>query len=321
MTEIELLAWIGGGTLALLLLLGAGCYFALRYVYRRVFYSPPDHKEDPFDLFENEKYASRKGEMLPLIEELLSYPYEEVKITSRDGLTLYARYYQVREGAPVDIMCHGYRGSAIRDFCGGARFARAMAHNILLIDQRAMGKSEGNTITFGIEERYDVLGWVNYITERFGKETKIYLYGISMGAATVVMCRTLPLPENVVAIFADCPYDTPYNIIERVACSQGFPKNATMRFVCLAARLFGKFNLLETDCVRAMREEGRLPVYLVHGVADTFVPSYMSERIHQANTEKSHLLLIEGADHGMAFMTCPERYREFVRAFVSEGEK
>lgn len=321
MTDFELFLAIGVPILALLLLVGIVFVLALRYVFRRVFYSPPDHKEDPYDLFENEKYAPRKEDMMPLIEELLAYPYEEVSIQSHDGLTLYARYYQVKEGADVDIMCHGYRGSAIRDFCGGARFARAMEHNILLIDQRAMGKSEGTAITFGILERYDVLGWANYIAERFGKECKIYLYGISMGAATVVMCRTLPLPENVVGIFADCPYDTPYNIIERVATGQGFPKNATMRFVCLAAKLLGKFNLKEYDCIRAMTEESRLPVYLVHGSGDTFVPSYMSEHIHNANPEYSHLLLVENADHGMSYMTSPEEYRDFVRAFVSEGEK
>ena len=72
---------------------------------------------------------------------------------------------------------------------------------------------------------------------------------------------------------------TPYNIIEKVACSQGFPK----------------------------------------GTADTFVPSYMSENIHNSNPDASRLLLIDGADHGMAYMTDPERYRAFVGEFV-QGE-
>ncbi|MBR2612051.1 MAG: alpha/beta hydrolase [Clostridia bacterium] len=321
MNGTELFLWILIPALAVVALVGVAFYFTLRYVYRRVFYSPPDHAEDPFDLFEDEKYAPAKEGMMPLIEELLGYPYEEVSIKSHDGLTLYARYYQVKEGAPVDIMCHGYRGSAIRDFCGGARFARMMAHNILLIDQRAMGKSEGTTITFGILERFDVLGWANYIAERFGKETKIYLYGISMGASTVVMCRALPLPENVVGIFADCPYDTPYHIIEKVATGQGFPKKATMRLICLAAKWLGGFDLQASDCIRAMQAESNLPVYLVHGSGDTFVPSFMSENIHAANPEGSKLLLVEGADHGMSFMTCPEKYREYVGAFVREGEK
>ena len=319
MTTPQILLLIGICVLSLVAVLGVAFALALRYVFRRVFYSPPDHKEDPYDLFENEKYAPRKAEMTPLIEELLSYPYEQVSIRSHDGLTLYARYYHICDGAPVDIMCHGYRGSAIRDFCGGARFSRNMGHNILLIDQRAMGKSEGTAITFGILERHDVLGWANYITERFGEQQKIYLYGISMGAATVVMCRALPLPKNVVGIFADCPYDTPYNIIEKVACSQGFPKGATMRFVCLAAKLLGKFDLLESDCIRAVQGESKIPLYLVHGTGDTFVPSYMSENIHNSNPDASRLLLIDGADHGMAYMTDPERYRAFVGELV-QGE-
>ena len=321
MNELQIFLCIFIPILAVLFLIGVLMYFALRYVYRRVFYSPPDHVEDPFDLFEDEKYASAQEGMMPLIEELMAYPYEDVSIRSHDGLTLHARYYQVKEGSPVDIMCHGYRGSALRNFCGVARFSRAMEHNILLIDQRAMGKSEGITITFGILERYDVLGWANYVTDRFGKETKIYLYGISMGAATVVMCRALPLPENVVGIFADCPYDTPYHIIEKVATGQGFPKKATMRLICLAARLLGKFDLTESDCIRAMRSESKIPVYLVHGSGDTFIPSFMSENIHEANREDSHLLLIEGADHGMSFMTSPEKYKEYVGAFVREGEQ
>jgi pimeloyl-ACP methyl ester carboxylesterase len=320
MTPFELLLAIAIPLLGLLGLLALAFVLALRYVFRRVFYSPPDHKEDPFGLFENEKYAPRKGEMMPLIEELMAHPYEEVSIRSHDNLTLYARYYHIQDGAPVDIMCHGYRGSAIREFCGVARFSRQMGHNILLIDQRAMGKSEGTAITFGILERYDVLDWTRYLIGRFGKTQEIYLYGISMGGATVVMCRSLDLPENVKGIFADCPYDTPYNIIEKVACSKGFPKGATMRLISLSAKLLGHFHLEECDCVRAMQCESKVPVYLVHGTADTFIPSYMSENIHKANPDGSHLLLIDGADHGMAFMTAPDRYRAFVDAFI-QGEQ
>ena len=320
MTDLELFLAIAFPALALLLLCGVGFWLALRYVFRRVFYSPPDHKEDLFGLFENKKFALRRDDLFPLMEELLAYPCEEVKIKSHDGLTLYARYYQVKEGAPVAIMCHGYRGSAIRDFCGGARIVRSLEQNILLIDQRAMGKSEGTTITFGILERYDVLRWANYITERFGKETKIYLYGISMGGATVLMCRSLPLPENVVGIFADCPYDTPTAIIERTVRGEGFPTKATMKLISLSARLLGGFRLEDYDPIRAMQDEGRLPVYLVHGTGDNFIPSWMSENIHRAR-EGSHLLLVEGADHGMSYIQSPEEYLEFVRAFVREGEQ
>ena len=311
--EIVLLCVVGAVVLIALLF-----FAALYYIYRRTFYSVPG-EGDPFEVFEHEPYLSHKEGMMSLINELLAHPAEEVRIRAHDGITLYARYYHVADGAPVDIQCHGYRGSAVRDFCGGAQLSRELGHNILLIDERASGKSEGRTTTFGIKERYDVLAWANYVAERFGEDTKIYLYGISMGAATVVMTRTLPLPRGVVGIFADCPYDKPYNIIKRVVGKLGYPVGPTMKLMCLAARVFGKFDLNEYDCLRAVQEKDALPVYLVHGTADDFVPAFMSENIHKENPDQVKLLLIEGADHGMSFVTNPARYRAYVDEFLKEN--
>ena len=76
----------------------------------------------------------------------------------------------------------------------------------MMIDQRAHGKSEGRTMTFGVFERFDVLSWIDYTVERVGKKTRIVLAGISMGAATVLMASNLNLPPNVKGIMADCPY-------------------------------------------------------------------------------------------------------------------
>ena len=140
-----------------------------------------------------------------------------------------------------------------------------------------------------------------------------------MGAATVVMSRTLPLARGVVGIFADCPYDTPYNIIKKVVGTLGYPAGPTMRLMCLGAKIFGKFDLTEYDCIRAVKEESAIPVYLVHGKADDFVPAAMSENIYIENPEAVKLLLIDGADHGMSFITDPERYRAFVDAFLKEN--
>lgn len=142
--------------------------------------------------------------------------FESVFITSFDGVKLYARYYHVRDGAPLQIQFHGYRGSALLDFCGGNKLAREIGHNTLVVDQRAHGKSGGNTITFGINERYDCLSCINYAVERSGKETPIFLSGVSMDAATVLMASELNLPDNVIGIIADSPYSSPEEIIRKV---------------------------------------------------------------------------------------------------------
>ena len=184
--------------------------------YRKAFYVPKNSKENICAIPFGEQYECVKEHILSLIKEMDALTYESISITASDGVKLYARYYHVHDGAPLQIQFHGYRGSAFRDFCGGHKLAREAGHNILLVDQRAHGKSGGNTITFGIKERYDCLSWVNYAVERFGKETPIFLSGVSMGAATVLMASELNLPDNVVGMIADSPYSSPDEIIRKV---------------------------------------------------------------------------------------------------------
>ena len=138
-----------------------------------------------------------------LIDRMAALAYEQVFTTSFDGLTLAGRYYEVKAGAPLAICFHGYRGSAVRDFCGGAIICMEAGYNTLVIDERGHGKSRGHTVSFGVKEKYDVISWIDYANRRFGKEQKIVLCGISMGASTVLMASALPLPENVVGITAD----------------------------------------------------------------------------------------------------------------------
>ena len=196
--------------LALAVLLGGGYY-----AYRVAFWSPKKGRED-LPVHKGKQYEPHLPEIARLLQTLIDRPCEFVSVTSYDGLTLWGRYYHLADGAPLDIAFHGYRSAGLTDFCGGAEISREMGHNLLLIDQRAHGKSQGSTITFGIKERYDVLTWVDYALERFGKDTKILLYGISMGASTVLMASELPLPENVKGIVADCPYSSPTKIIRAV---------------------------------------------------------------------------------------------------------
>jgi len=160
------------------------------YTYRIAFYSPKKGR-DKISTFASHKYDPYRKEINRLFCQLSGRPYEEVSIVSFDGLTLFGRYYHVKDGAPLDIGFHGYRSSALTDFAGGSELSFSMGHNLLLIDERAHGRSEGRTITFGIQERWDVESWARFAVERFGADVQIILYGVSMGAATVLMAAGL----------------------------------------------------------------------------------------------------------------------------------
>ena len=77
------------------------------------------------------------------------------------------------KGLPIEIMFHGYRGSGERDLSTGVRRAFLCNHNALIVDQRAASKSDGNVISFGINEHRDCIAWANFVAYNFGEETKI----------------------------------------------------------------------------------------------------------------------------------------------------
>lgn len=300
--------WIAIGLLALL-------SAAVVWAYMAAFYSNPRGRaEDMYDIPKAEQYRAEKQRMRALIAESCAVKYQEWRIVSRDGLGLAARYYPADDpAAPVEIMMHGYRGSAIRDFCGGAKLARELGHGVLLIDERAHGRSAGSTICFGVKERWDCLSWTEEVRRRLG-DVKVILSGVSMGAATVLMASELPLPETVVGIVADCPFSSPEEIIAVVAGKMGLPAKIAMPVIRLSARLLGGFNLREADAVRAVRSL-KVPVLLIHGEDDRFVPCDMSRAIHAANPELVQLHTFPGAGHGLSYIVDTERYLRLVTEF------
>lgn len=283
--------------------------------YRKAFYSSPNRKENIRSIPNTEQYAKGKPIMLGLIDEMEKIPFEEVRIKSFDGLTLFGRYYHVAEGAPLQIQFHGYRGTAIRDFCGGNKLAREMGQNTLVIDQRAHGKSDGKTICFGIKEKYDCLAWAEYAAKRF-EGVPIVLSGVSMGGATVLMASELDLPQSVKCIVADCPYSSPEEIIGQECGKMGIPAKLGMPFVKLGAKIFGNLKI-QGGAEKAVKNT-KVPILILHGEADRFVPCDMSRKIKKANPKMVTLETFADAAHGISYILEPERYGKITAEFFKK---
>lgn len=297
------------------LLLVAVALIITRVIYKMAFHAVPNPNENYYFVADNKQCQDNRDFMLSIIKELDDIPYETVTVTSHDGLMLFGRYYHVSDGAPVHIEFHGYRSMAIRDFSGGDRIVRSLKHNTLLIDQRAHGKSEGKCISFGIKERLDCLTWIEYVNHRFGKDTPIFLIGVSMGAATVLMAAGEALPENVLGIMADCPYTSPWEAISLTAKRMHIPTKFVYPFVLLGARLFGHFDLNETSAVEAVKRS-KTPILLVHGEGDTLLPCDMSQRIAEACASPLTFITVPEAGHGMSYVIQTERYTSIAKKFI-----
>ena len=300
--------------LALLLLLLLAASFG---VYRFVLYSPLGAQNVPQHLPTGEQYDPKHDLMVSLIEELLALPHERVHITSRDGLKLAGDWYPGQPGRPVHICCHGSRGLGVRDFCGGAQSLLARGDGVLLIHERAQGDSQGHTMTFGIREREDVARWAEYCAERF-PGTPLFLHGISMGAATVLMTSALPLPAAVKGILADCPYDVPKDIIVLTAKKHAGPLAGLLwPFLTIGAFLFGNGLRFKNVCCHEAVKHANVPILIIHGEDDRFVPAYMSEPMAAANPILVTRVTFPGAGHGMSYLVDTPRYQAMTEDFLN----
>ena len=288
--------------------------------FRMIFYAPRKQKlsSDELPVPEGEIYEPYHSLMKKWILEARNYPHENYYIQSHDGLTLHAKYFEHAPGAVTEIMFHGYRGSAERDLSGGIQRCFALGRNVLVVDQRTSCGSEGNVISFGINEHRDCLAWIDFAVNHFGPDVKLVLTGISMGASTVLMAAGKPLPENVVGVLADCGFSSPKNIIRKCAKDRHYPVNLIYPFIRLGAKLFGHFDLEEYSPLEAMKT-CKVPVIFFHGENDDFVPCYMSREVYDACTSPKKLVTIPGAGHGLVYLVDNEKYFQSVVEFFSEN--
>ena len=114
-------------------------------------------------------------------------------------------------------MCfHGYTSEGLNDYTSIAKFYLNQGFSLMVVDERAHGKSEGTYIGFGCLDRYDALQWMEYVVERLGEDCELMLHGISMGAATVLMSTGLELPEQVKAAVSDCAFTSAWEVFSHV---------------------------------------------------------------------------------------------------------
>lgn len=305
----KLLLGIGGA-------LAVGSAAALVWTYEKAFRPQNERERIPENLPDLKQVDDYREEILSNMETFKKHPFEDITIESFEGLQLHGRFYEGNADAPLVIAFHGFRSSSLRDLSGGMEFYYQSGLNLLLVDQRSHGTSEGRAITFGVKERYDCLAWALAADERFEGKKPIYLSGISMGGATVLMASNLDLPESVKGIIADCPYSSPEGILLKAGHDLHFPELPSRLLLRGSAKLLGGFDLTESSAESSVANT-KAPLLILHGEGDDFVPTAMGETIAKAAKEgMAEFYTFPGAAHGFSYLSDKERYRTLVRNFI-----
>lgn len=231
-------------------------------------------------------------------EWMLEQPYEDVYIQSDDGLKLHGTYF-TGEGKPEKVVIgfHGYTSEGVSGFIGLSNYYLPRGYGMLLVDQRAHGKSEGKYIGFGCLDRRDALRWIEYMRERLGEGCQILLHGTSMGGATVLMASGLELPSCVKGIVSDCAFTSAWDVFTHVLKNEyHLPARPIMETADQMVKARAGYSLRECNATEEVKKAS-VPILFIHGDADSFVPCWMCEEIYANCASRKEKLIVHGAGH------------------------
>lgn len=308
---MQIAKWIAGAAI----LGGVSEYAIASYFFRRTMIRSNAKRE------RTQKMAGTDWDLyIPKIHEckewLAEQQQDEVWITSEDGLKLHGTFFSNGLSKKVVLCFHGYTSEGMNDYSTLAKFYLEQGFCLLIVDERAHGKSEGTYIGFGCLDRRDAKLWIDYAIERLGEDCQILLHGDSMGAATVLMTTGLKLPKQVKAAISDCAFTSAWDVFSAVLKNMyHLPPFPIMQ---IANRMVKKRAGYELDECNARNEvkKAEIPILFIHGDSDTFVPCDMVYELYESCASDKELLIIEGAGHVEACYKNPEKYEGAIRSFI-----
>ncbi|QDX91479.1 alpha/beta hydrolase [Brevibacillus laterosporus] len=237
---------------------------------------------------------------------------------SFDGLKLKATYIPSKQ--PSDkavILAHGYRGKG-EDMKSYAKFYHDLGFQVLMPDARGHGQSEGDYVGYGWHDRKDYVGWITMLTKQANAK-QIFLHGISMGGATVLMTSGEDLPSEVKGIIEDSGFTS---VTEELSYQlknlYHLPTFPLMQTTGWTTKLRAGYSFEEASAIEQVKKNTR-PLFIIHGDQDKLVPTEMAYRIFDAAQGEKQLWIVPGAGHTKSFTIAKVEYQDRVKNFIEKA--
>lgn len=257
------------------------------------------------------KYSGLTG--TPEMKKWYSENGEDVYIMS-DSLRLHGKLFK-NSGAKYALVCHGYTSKA-KHMAGFVNKFHSLGYNVLAVDARAHGDSEGTKIGMGWVERFDVIEWIKYIIS-LEPDAQIILHGVSMGASTVLMASGEDLPKNVKAIIADCGYTSEWDEFRQEADVLHIPWFPVLNASSAISKVRDGYDFKQASAVEQVKKS-HIPTLFIHGSKDELVPYGMLNELYSAANCEKEILTIQGAGHALSSSVAPELYWNTVETFLKK---
>lgn len=218
----------------------------------------------------------------------------------------------------VAVLVHGYKDNCMGMIHIGYVYGR-LGFNLLLPDLHAHGKSEGDAIQMGWEDRKDVMRWMAVADSLFrdsAATSRMMVHGVSMGAATAMCISGEALPPYVRGFVEDCGYTSVWEEFKAEMKTRfGLPAFPLLHTTSLLCKLRFGWSFQEASPLRQI-ERCELPMLFIHGDADTYVPFSMLKSLYDAKQGAKELYVASHSAHALSYRDHPQEYAGRVAAFA-----
>ena len=138
-----------------------------------------------------------------------------------------------------------------------------------------------------------------------------------MGASTVMMAAELALPPSVVGIIADCGYNSPWEELRHcIRHRYHLPVFPVLPLTELMCRLVAGYSLKGASAAASLANSP-LPLLIIHGTEDDFVPPTMTAENYAAAAGEKRQVLVPGARHALSYLVDRERLERELLGFIN----
>jgi alpha-beta hydrolase superfamily lysophospholipase len=194
--------------------------------------------------------------------------------------------------APAVLYLHGTRWSLTGQVFRLEQL-RDFGFSVLAIDYRGFGKSDGDVPTERTVYEDAHAAW-DWLVARQPDPARRFIYGHSLGGAVAVDLAASLRGSPAGGLIVESSFTSLADMAREV----------TFGWLPVGLLMSQKFDSMSKMAKVTM------PVLVVHGAADRFVPSRFSQQLYDAATAPKELLLVEGGGHNNSMRTGADRYRE-----------
>ncbi len=243
---------------------------------------------------------------------------QETTFPAADGLKIAGWFIPAPDSDKALILVHGRNSSRTHEFGGKfPEFAAAMnrrGFSVLMFDLRGHGQSAAALCTFGLAERQDVFGAVNWLKQRGYPATRISILGVSMGVAAVVGAAADD-PEIDILVL-DSGYAEIYSLLKLQWRAASELPDIFLPSTLLFGQGLTGYDLASSSPARELERTAPRPVLIIHSALDPDTPVEHAYQLRTA-APASEYWETNTAKHSMNYNSNPQEYVDKVTDFLN----